>query len=336
MEPLVSIIVPVYKVEKYLPICLDSILSQTYKNLEVILVDDGSPDQSPAICEEYAKKDARVRAIHQENKGLASARNTGLRNMTGDYFYFVDSDDCIHPSLIEIVVAEAEKTKANIVQVDIQNVKEDFSEFQREIPVYRIQTFGRVQALYNLDKDNPSRAKDIRLTTTVVWTKLYRKVAFQEFLFPEGMRMHEDQMVAHRLIQMGGGMVFLDAPFYYYRQSEASLIRVGWTPKRLTILDCYKDRLATVKEIPEKDQELINYIYYRYLVCIFRNYDMADQKMTGREKKQTKNEIYRRMREVLSSKDGNLSVKQRLFFQLFLLFPGVLTKGFQLRNKMKR
>lgn len=335
MQPLVSIIVPVYKVEKYLPLCLDSILSQTYKNLEVILVDDGSPDDCPKICEDYATKDTRVRVIHQENKGLASARNTGLRNMTGDFFYFVDSDDCIHPSLIEMAVKEAEQENANLVQIELETVPSDFSEYKKEIPVYRKQIFDRVQSLYNLDQDDQSRGKDIRLTTTVVWTKLYRTAAFRNFMFPEGMRMHEDQMVAHRLIQTAGGMVFLDAPLYYYRMSEVSLIRVGWTPKRLAILDCYEDRLAAVKEIPENNQALIDFIYYRYLVCIFRNYDMADQKLSGEEKKQTKKEILARMKKVFQEKEGQLSMKQAVFFRFFMLFPDVVTKTFQIRNRMK-
>lgn len=336
MQPLVSIIVPVYKVEKYLPLCLDSILAQTYENLEVILVDDGSPDSSPAICDEYAKNDSRVKVIHQENKGLASARNTGLRNMTGDFFYFVDSDDCIHPSLIENALKEAEQENANIVQIELETVPSDFNDYQKEIPEYRKQIFDRVESLYNLDRDDKSRGKDIRLTTTVVWTKLYRTEAFRKFLFPEGMRMHEDQMVAHRLIQMAGGMVFLDVPLYYYRMSEESLIRVGWTPKRLAILDCYADRLATVKEIPEQNHGLIDYVYYRYLVCLFRNYDMADQKLTGVEKKQTKKEILGRMKNVFRAKEGHLSKKQIVFFRVFMLLPGAVVRAFQFRNRIRK
>lgn len=369
--PLVSVILPVYNVSRYLGTCLDSLLAQTYENFEAILVDDGSTDESLEICQRYAEKDSRFRVIHQENKGLASARNTGLRNYKGEYFYFIDSDDCIHPQLLEIVVAIAENEKANIVQINLKDVPADYKDFAREELVTkdemnRLQHFSLAQALYNLDLDNQKFAKDIRLTTTVVWTKLYRSEAFKDFLFPEGMRMHEDQMVAHRLIQMGGAVVFVNLPLYFYRQSDASLIRVGWTPKRLAILDCYEDRLKCCEEvladlengkdisvnslqIDEKNvvertntrDELIskhkclnNYIYERYLVCCFRNYDMVSQKMTGRERQEEKKKILQRMKALLSSERGTLSGKKSLFFKLFVGMPDFIIWGFQMRNRI--
>jgi glycosyltransferase involved in cell wall biosynthesis len=114
-SPLISVIVPVYKVEPYLRKCVDSILSQTYQNLEVILVDDGSPDGCPAICDEYAKKDARVRVIHKENGGLVSARMVGLKVAQGIYIQFVDSDDWIEANMIELLQKKAAQTNADIV-----------------------------------------------------------------------------------------------------------------------------------------------------------------------------------------------------------------------------
>lgn len=372
MNPLVSIIVPVYKVENYISMCLDSICAQTYKNLEIILVDDGSPDSSALICQEYAVKDSRIHVIHQENKGLASARNTGLRSMTGEYFYFVDSDDCIHPQLIETVVKIAESENANLVQINIETVPADFSGYNlseivceyaeqshngdknekshkllddEEDRNYRnilgkiewkdvqgkLQKYDLTQSLYNLDKDNQNFARDIRLTTTVAWTKLYKTSAYKSFQYPEGMRMHEDQMVAHRVVQMGGGMVFLDMPMYFYRQSAASLIRVGWTPKRLAILDCYEDRLKCCEEIGNK--QLVDYIFERYLVCMFRNYNMVNQKMQGEEKIKAKKEIYGKMKALYHSKRGIASKSKKIFFETFFLCPGVVTWIFCLRNK---
>ena len=97
----ISIIVPIYNVEKYLPGCIDSILKQTYENMEIILVDDGSPDNCPAICDEYEKKDTRIRVIHQKNSGLSGARNTGIDNAQGEYLIFVDSDDTVEPTMVE-------------------------------------------------------------------------------------------------------------------------------------------------------------------------------------------------------------------------------------------
>lgn len=385
-KPLVSLILPVYNVSRYLSICMDSILAQTYPNFEAILVDDGSTDDSLQICQEYAKKDGRFRVIHQENQGLASARNTGLRNRRGQYFYFIDSDDCIHPQLLEIVVSIAETEQANLVQINLKDVPADYRDFRKEADFAdtyhtlqdKLQHFSLVQSLYNLDRDNQKLAKDIRLTTTVVWTKLYRSSVFSKFLFPEGMRMHEDQMVAHRILQMGGGMVFLDLPLYFYRQSDASLIRVGWTPKRLAILDCYEDRLTCCEEVRDdviqgedtrqiqntafgkqekemdsefqtsnnpdgsekksgaESQALVNYIYERYLVCCFRNYDMVNRNMKGKGKKQQKKAILQRMKTLLSGKRGKLGKGKAIFFRVFLLMPELFITVFDLRNKLFR
>lgn len=117
-DKLVSVIIPVYKVEKYLPMCVDSVLNQTYQNLEVILVDDGSPDNCPAICDEYAKKDERIRVIHQKNAGLSMARNAGLDICTGAYITFVDSDDALHVAFVERLLAACEENGAEIAVGD--------------------------------------------------------------------------------------------------------------------------------------------------------------------------------------------------------------------------
>lgn len=340
---MVSIIIPIYNVEKYLRTCLDSVLAQTYTAYEVILVNDGSEDDSGKICEEYVKRDKRFFLINQDNKGLASARNTGIRAARGEYIYFIDSDDCINPSLLEIVVNIADQKKANIVQINLLTVPEDYKEYNKpaQISDIPVQTFSVVQAIRNLDEDNQRYAKDIRLTTTVVWTKLYRRDAFKNFLFPEGMRMHEDQMVAHRRIAEAGGMIFLDFPLYYYRKNNASLIRVGWTPKRLSIIDCYEDRLCCVLEYAEKKQskesrELTDYIYWRYLVCLFRNYDMICLKMSGDEQKEKKKEIIQKINHLLREQPGKLSFTKKLFFACFCMAPTVFQKLFHIRNKIVR
>lgn len=120
--PLVSVIVPVYRVEKYLRICVDSILAQTYSDLEVILVDDGSPDGCPAICDEYAQQDARVRVIHQKNAGLSAARNAGLDLCQGEYITFIDSDDFVHPRFVELLLNACLKEHCLISVSDFKSV----------------------------------------------------------------------------------------------------------------------------------------------------------------------------------------------------------------------
>ena len=118
-QPKISVIVPVYKTEGLLDRCVESIVGQTYKNLEIILVDDGSPDNCPAICDEWAEKDSRIRVIHKENGGLCSARNAGMDIAAGDYWGFVDSDDCIEPDMYQLLVENAASTQADISRCGI-------------------------------------------------------------------------------------------------------------------------------------------------------------------------------------------------------------------------
>ena len=369
---MISIIIPVYNVEKYLRVCLDSVINQSYSDYEVILVDDGSTDSSPAICDEYCSKDNRFQVIHQENMGLASARNTGIRAAKGEFLYFIDSDDCIHPDLLKIMVSVAESYDANLVQVDLASVPENFTKYNEykipELDNWKnyCTKYDTIQSLYNLDKDDKSRGKDIRLTTTVVWTKLYKKTAFQDFLFPEGMRMHEDQMVAHRNIVRAGGMVYINLPMYFYRQSNQSLIRKGWSPKRLTILDCYDDRLrccmelrdgnsagntvstknpaetensATANSITAKTAttaeaaNLTNYIYNRYLVCLFRNYCVVANSMNKKESSPYRKMILTKTKSILKEMPAHLTIKDKCMFKAFTWFPGVFAWVFKVRGK---
>ena len=369
---LISIIIPVYNVEKYLRVCLDSVINQSYSDYEVILVDDGSTDSSPSICDEYCSKDIRFQVIHQENMGLASARNTGIRAAKGEFLYFIDSDDCIHPDLLKIMVSAAESYDANLVQVDLASVPEDFTKYNEyQIPELEnwkdyCTKYDTIQSLYNLDKDDKTRGKDIRLTTTVVWTKLYRRSAFQDFLFPEGMRMHEDQMVAHRNIVRAGGMVYINLPLYFYRQSNQSLIRKGWSPKRLTILDCYDDRLrcclelrdgnsagntvstknpaetensATANSITAKTATsteataLTNYIFKRYLICLFRNYCVVTNSMNKKESSPYRKMILTKTKSILKEMPAKLSSKDKFVFKSFTIAPSLFAWAFKLRGK---
>jgi len=365
---LISIIIPVYNVEKYLRVCLDSVINQSYSDYEVIIVDDGSTDSSPSICDQYCSKDSRFQVIHQENMGLASARNTGIRAANGQYLYFIDSDDCIHPDLLKIMVSAAESYDANLVQIDLASVPEDFTKYNEykipELDNWKdyCTKYDTIQSLYNLDKDDKSRGKDIRLTTTVVWTKLYKKSAFKNFLFPEGMRMHEDQMVAHRNIVRAGGMVYINLPLYFYRQSNQSLIRKGWSPKRLTILDCYDDRLRCCMELrdaaiannpaetaeptnvaPAKNAAntpttaeataLTNYIYKRYLVCLFRNYCVVANSMNKKESSPYRKMILSKTKSVLKEMPEKLSSKDKFVFKSFTIAPSLFAWAFKLRGK---
>lgn len=334
---LVSIIIPVYNVEKYLPECVHSVLKQTYSDIEIILVDDGSLDNSSRLCDEFAKNEKKITVIHKKNGGLASARNTGLEHAKGKYVYFVDSDDCIHPQLIERTVGIAEEYQTQIVQVELEMVEEGFHHYQKTVREGKLQFFSVLQALQNLDKDNQFIATDIRLTTTVVWNKLYRRDIFEKVRFGEGIRIHEDQMIIHRLLIAGGGMVFYDSPLHFYRSNQSSLMHRKWQPDKLIIIDCYSDRLQSVLELPvSKEQyQVVSLIYYRYLVCIFKNYIMIDKYMDGIEKQNKELELYFRLKKTMKARYGQLPLKMKLVFRFFLWQPKIFIKVYRLFSHRK-
>lgn len=178
----VSIIIPVYNVEQYLKRCLDSVTEQTYKNLEIIIVNDGSPDNSEIICKEYEKKDSRVLYLKQQNGGLSSARNSGLKKATGDIILFLDSDDYINKRLVEFVCIAFEKCQCDIVEFNLQEV---FSMDYEGKNIYDIkyEEITKENAIKSLFSDGKIRFE--------VWNKAYKKEIIKDLFFIE-KQIHED------------------------------------------------------------------------------------------------------------------------------------------------
>ncbi len=209
--PLVSVIVPVYKVEPYLRRCIDSILCQTYRNLEIILVDDGSPDNCGAICDEYALKDTRIKVIHKVNTGVSAARNTGLDNAKGKYVGFVDSDDHIVPEMYERMTMAIESNDADIVfcsyfsEVSPVNVKSDYS-VELSLPTEEYQKRMRYG-----------------MSSVEVWSRLFRRTLFEAIRFPEGRR-YEDFIIMPALYDKANKIVGMDDRLYYYNLYNTSSI----------------------------------------------------------------------------------------------------------------
>lgn len=215
---LVSVIVPVYKVEQYLEDCMKSILCQTYKKIEIILVDDGSPDHCPELCDKYARKDERVRVIHKKNGGLSDARNTGLENAKGDYICFIDSDDAIHPQMIEILYNQITKTNADI---SICNY------FKGELTPKNWDNIYVSEKLVSMDKQSALNAiyesNDKSILMTIAWNKLYKKELFENIRYPQN-RIHEDEFTTYQLLYLANRTVFIDENLYFYRQREGSIM----------------------------------------------------------------------------------------------------------------
>ena len=218
----VSVIVPVYKVEKYLKKCIDSILNQTYRDLEVILVDDGSPDQCGAICDRYGREDSRVHVIHKENGGLSDARNTGVECASGEYILFVDSDDYIDPELVEKTVKAAEKTGCDLVMFDYIREEENFS-----LPCYSELPEGQVLTL----EKNP----EILISTLSAWSKLYKRAFYLEcgHWFPKG-RLYEDLGSIPKIFLDAKSIVYVRGAFYHYLIRQGSIMTSTALSKNFT------------------------------------------------------------------------------------------------------
>ena len=211
--PSISIIVPVYNVEPYLRRCVNSIINQTYKNLDIILVDDGSTDHSGEICDEYATKDNRIKVIHRENGGLSAARNTGLNIAKGEYVYFVDSDDYIERETCEIALSYAVNQQANIVcfgyreifpSGQIINHSMDFSGI-----IEKPEIIGKL-------------VLEERGLRDFVWNKLFSRHLFDDIKFPEG-RTFEDIFVMHRLFDCAYTIYIIPNILYNYNRRDGSI-----------------------------------------------------------------------------------------------------------------
>lgn len=232
-EPLISVIVPVYNVEKYIAACVDSILAQTYTNLEILLVDDGSTDSSGALCDEYARRDVRVRVIHQENEGLSDARNTGMQSAQGTYFAFVDSDDFIAGDYIAYLYGMIEKHHAQIAVCGYQKVypgdenscygtRTDKHNSVNSEKVYRTEE-GLRQLLYQ------------RGMITSAWGRLFDASLFMHtdaIQFPVG-KLHEDVAVMYKLFGAADTIVCGDEAKYYYLQRADSIVNQQFDRRRM-------------------------------------------------------------------------------------------------------
>lgn len=230
---LISVIVPIYNVESYLEECVDSICSQTYHNLEIILVDDGSTDDCPSLCDSYALKDSRIKVIHQSNRGLSGARNEGYRASNGQYIAFVDSDDKISNMFIENLYSLMIKNDAQIAvcaytrNSDMLAVKKGLSDC--------VLTSERMLRAWH------GKYKAIE---TVVWNKLYSRQIFEPFencnIFPEG-KSHEDIYTSHLFVNHAKRIAITTQELYYYRRRDGSIS--GMNSKKMAKEDLEAQRM---------------------------------------------------------------------------------------------
>lgn len=265
-----SIIVPVYNVETYLPRCIDSILQQTFKDFELILVDDGSPDACGKICDEYALQDKRVKVVHKENGGLSDARNAGLDVARGEYIGFVDSDDRISPEMYEKLIAIAAETGADIVAGGLTLLN-----FQGEI-IGKCPNPG-ITKVYTRDAFLKNFYPEVWLEIwPTVTDKIFRRYLFTDIRFPLG-KIYEDNHIQLALYDKCT-LIATDHQYgyYYYANRPGSITQANYSPKNFSYIDWTLRHYHFFVKNKDKSQQ--DYALVEYLVAYLRNFFMVDRK----------------------------------------------------------
>lgn len=239
----ISVVVPVYNVMNYLKQCLDSIIQQTYTNLEIILVDDGSTDQSGSICDSYKERDSRITVIHKENGGLSDARNTGLNICKGDYISFVDSDDYLSPYFYEILMGVAEKKNCDIIAL-----KGGTSFWDGEEDPILEKNKEKFSVYYSNSYDVLERMLYQEIATGAQF-KVYKKEVFDNIRFPVGY-LYEDVATTYKPFFNAKECAIVEADIYAYRKRRDSIIRQSFSPKKMICLDIF-DQLVNDEQLKD-------------------------------------------------------------------------------------
>lgn len=269
---LVSIIVPIYNVDAYLTKCIDSLINQTLRNIEIILVNDGSTDKCGKICDEYKIKDNRIKVIHKENGGLSDARNKGLDMASSEYVAFIDSDDWIDVHMIEKLYSLSIKYGADIVQGDYIEVYTDDDVIKTDINNIETNCYNREQALELLYSEKHEK-------TVITWNKLYKRTLFEGIKFPKG-KVHEDEFTTYKLLDKANILVDTNIPIYYYRQRAGSIMNSEFNIKRLDALEAWIERKKYFEQnnlevLKKKTESMIcsslRYFYFKVKISNIEN-----------------------------------------------------------------
>ena len=311
--PEISIIVPVYKVEAYLPTCIDSILAQTFSDFELILVDDGSPDNCPKICDEAARKDPRVRVLHQQNAGLSAARNAGIEAAQGAWLGFVDSDDCILPDFYEKLYHAAQQAGTDCSVCSIQRIRDDGSLLEPDPEMLLADgVLTREQVWQNLRK----RWDAVYVSA---WNKLYKREVFRTLRYPEG-RLNEDIFIQAELYGQLDRVACVSVPLYCYRIRQGSIMHSRPTLKNLdqawAFCSCF--RYFEAHGLPEMLPAAEDRVFAKLMGVYYR---LPPQERRKPEMKQAR-KMQRELTRILWK---NHSLTKRALFRtvLFQAFPGL-------------
>lgn len=322
-DVLVSVIVPVYNVATYLRRCLDSLLAQTHGNCEFIVIDDGSTDESPQICDQYAARDGRVRVVHKQNGGLSSARNAGLDMARGSYYAFVDSDDYVEPKYVENLLRAILESEAKLAMCSV--VCEDREGHPVALPYF-----------IALDDDVHTRHDCMAMSCDntamiVAWNKLYEANLWSSLRFPEG-EIHEDELVFHYVLKQCESIVFVSDGLYHYVSNDKSIMHAKYSSRNLSRIRALSERIAVLRDLAYDDlvPQVADMLIDAYLVQVVRmEYrNKSTQKDLGLVGKQ--------IRKDLSRVSSLLSFRQRINLMGIACCPVLYLDLRQCLNKLRK
>lgn len=308
-KDLISVIVPVYNVENYIKFCVDSLLNQTYKNIEIILVDDGSKDSSGSICDYYKKKDDRVVVFHKNNGGLSDARNYGMEKARGKYIAFIDSDDYIDLNYFEKLIENMKFTNAEIVSASkileyprrkiVVNASENFCVTSKE---------ALLKMFQKEEFDNSA------------CDKLFKKALFDDIKFPKD-KYYEDMYTIYKIVLKSKTVSHITSTYYHYRINSNSISNERFSSKQLDCVDASREAHSKMAEVdPEIADAAKSYFVLQISNCMQKIYNSSDRKKYANEYKALKNELTSLRKYYIKTKF--ISIKKK--FMIFLVDIGLI------------
>lgn len=314
-EELISVIIPVYNVKPYLRMCADSVFAQTFRNLEILFIDDGSTDGSGELCDALAQEDSRVRVIHQKNGGLSAARNTGIDACTGDYIFFLDSDDAISPVALAHLWTACIRTRADVASGDFRRFSS--MEVPQERAAFATESFGTEEALRRMLMTQGLGHQ--------AWGKLFRRKLWESFRFPVGL-LYEDYAVIYDVMCQAGRVTSVTDALYFYRMHEGSIMHTRITERNLSLLDtCERVTHMISEKFPSLRPAAVRLQVVTYMRFL---YDLleTDYRLFPEQQKRIIDTVKAHKKEFLQSKEvrrvdkvklRTLLAGKRLFFLMY-------------------
>lgn len=323
----ISIIIPIYMVEKYLKRCIDSVTNQTYRNLEIILVNDGSKDNCEKICDEYKQVDHRIKVIHKENGGLSDARNAGLEIASGDYICFVDSDDVINCNYIKILYKNMIDNNADISECNFKRFNDDKQ--LEEINNIQNNKINKDIVTLTSDKMLEDRFynKKYVVQSTVVWNKMYKKELYDKIRFPKG-KLHEDEFTTYKIVNNANNIVITSDELYYYRQNQEGIMKSNFNEKRLVALEAIKQSKEFFKR--QGKINIYNKVNIRYNDKLINNYCLTKKYIENSEEIQKK--ILKEIRENYKT-INEINFTMRMLYKFVNSFPNLYYQIWKIMRK---